>query len=941
MKKNVSITLLLILIILLTGCGALAAGEIEKEPRRPLDLSQWPTPAPEQPTPTPTPFPQTTLAPTPIPAADASTTGAAADLDFSGSPAELIEQITLATGGLPPVGLVSITANETTIYQQSQDSSQALDTLKQGDLAAALGKSEDGAWVYVITPAQVQGWLPADAVRFTFGSLASAPVLTPDQLAGHTNQDDNSVLLSLLGDRDPAELARLNALQEFKPVGVGLITTENLTLRQGPGDTYGIVDTLQAGEVTGILGKNSGGDWLYLVTLGLDLGWSPVNGLRAVGDLSKAPVLPANPVAAVAARVTGSTSATGSIQPLNIAELEAVGAAQVNNAALNLRQRPGSEYKLLDTLAQGDEVKILGLNRDGEWALVQTTAGRLGWGSMDYLAVAGSLTNAPRLRSLEPLENQPDNEIAPVILLNAANATVADSSPADNTAQATPATQPAAESQTGPTLAPVASGRVIEKVELRLGPGATFSPVQSLEVDAPLMIRGRNTTGDWLVVESINSKIGWSPVGALAIEDGSAAAANPVNTAWAQSNALEVKGGPAIYFETVGALGINDLVAVLGLNEGRNWALVETRAGGQGWLPLRFLNITAPLNAIPQITAPPATDGSPGEAAPLPAGPPTGQLVFQTSSGGDIMLINADGSGLRKITNGIDPVLSPDGQTIAFTRWQGETGSLWTIGADGSNERQVLGFIKQAKGPDWSPDGSQIILNFQYGGRLADKRDCNLNTGGRPPRNATNFTIGRNSKGQIVVCWTLPPDAHWSLRLVSLTDGSFKDLYGGVYAFRPAFDPAQPWRVVSDSGDGLLGIDINRNDFRQPLSNIVGDGSPVFSPDGRFIAVVTDVQGGHDIFRLNADGSGRVRLTQTPLWVPVQPDSNSQQWHNVAPAWSPDGSQIAFLTDRTGRWEIWLMNADGSNQHPMFPEDINNRLDITYNFVDERVLSWR
>jgi Tol biopolymer transport system component len=81
-------------------------------------------------------------------------------------------------------------------------------------------------------------------------------------------------------------------------------------------------------------------------------------------------------------------------------------------------------------------------------------------------------------------------------------------------------------------------------------------------------------------------------------------------------------------------------------------------------------------------------------------------------------------------------------------------------------------------------------------------------------------------------------------------------------------------------------------------------------------------------------------LTETPLWVPVVP-GDFKQWNNVAPAWSPDSSQIAFLTDRTGRWEIWLMNADGSNQHPMFSDAINDQLPLTYNFVDERVLSWR
>ena len=65
-----------------------------------------------------------------------------------------------------------------------------------------------------------------------------------------------------------------------------------------------------------------------------------------------------------------------------------------------------------------------------------------------------------------------------------------------------------------------------------------------------------------------------------------------------------------------------------------------------------------------------------------------------------------------------------------------------------------------------------------------------------------------------------------------------------------------------------------------------------------------------------------------------------RSWNNVAPTWSPDGSQIAFLTDRTGRWEIWVMQADGSDQHPLFPQVVQAQLNLQYNGVDERMISW-
>ncbi|MFB0547193.1 MAG: TolB family protein [Anaerolineae bacterium] len=62
---------------------------------------------------------------------------------------------------------------------------------------------------------------------------------------------------------------------------------------------------------------------------------------------------------------------------------------------------------------------------------------------------------------------------------------------------------------------------------------------------------------------------------------------------------------------------------------------------------------------------------------------------------------------------------------------------------------------------------------------------------------------------------------------------------------------------------------------------------------------------------MDADGSNRVRLTQEEPFAEQPPN-------NVSPAWSPDGRHIAFFTDRNGKWELYVMDADSSNQRPMF-----------------------
>jgi Tol biopolymer transport system component len=65
-----------------------------------------------------------------------------------------------------------------------------------------------------------------------------------------------------------------------------------------------------------------------------------------------------------------------------------------------------------------------------------------------------------------------------------------------------------------------------------------------------------------------------------------------------------------------------------------------------------------------------------------------------------------------------------------------------------------------------------------------------------------------------------------------------------------------------------------------------------------------------------------------------------QARNNPAPAWSSDGLQIAFPIDRTDRWEVWVMAADGSDTHPLLAEAVQAQLNLEYHGVDEQVIPW-
>jgi Tol biopolymer transport system component len=95
------------------------------------------------------------------------------------------------------------------------------------------------------------------------------------------------------------------------------------------------------------------------------------------------------------------------------------------------------------------------------------------------------------------------------------------------------------------------------------------------------------------------------------------------------------------------------------------------------------------------------------------------------------------------------------------------------------------------------------------------------------------------------------------------------------------------------------------------FQNRTRDGNPDWSPDGSRIAFSSDRTGKNEIYLMKADGSDQTRLTYNP-----DKTNPNQSWE---PKWSPDGTKIAFTFGYTPvpsdtRSSIDIMNADGTNQ---------------------------
>jgi Tol biopolymer transport system component len=282
---------------------------------------------------------------------------------------------------------------------------------------------------------------------------------------------------------------------------------------------------------------------------------------------------------------------------------------------------------------------------------------------------------------------------------------------------------------------------------------------------------------------------------------------------------------------------------------------------------------------------------------------PTGRIAFLDFMTSQIYAVNADGSGLARLTNEATgfvarwPNWSPDGSRLLFVRINTSDGMgrVWIMNADGSQPHQLASDAPGYRDyqPRFTPDGSHIVFSR-----------CKPGNG-------------------VCAIWIMRADGTNKQPITPYKEGP-RD----AVDFDPSVSPDGSRVAYTAFGqNGITAqvriVRVNGADNEPVSPPSLEAGHPDWAPDGDRIAFTSNAPTiNSNVYTMEANGADITRLTRTP-------------WPNnsFGSSYSQDGSQIAFSSDR--RYsnlccvDLFIMNADGSHQH-LVPTGLKGVVDVAW-----------
>ena len=347
--------------------------------------------------------------------------------------------------------------------------------------------------------------------------------------------------------------------------------------------------------------------------------------------------------------------------------------------------------------------------------------------------------------------------------------------------------------------------------------------------------------------------------------------------------------------------------------------LLVWRWAGSGTQESR-VTVEAPLRTMP-LTSLPGQERAPALS------PDGNQVAFfwEGETGNEdiyVKLVDA-GTPLRLTTSPVsdrNPAWSPEGRQIAFIRFSQHESGIFIIPALGGPERRIAAVNWESRwdlygaGLSWSPDGKFLVVSDRTAPQdpaslfvLSVDRSAKRKLTSPPAESIGDLAPAISPDGQTVAFLRVKSGGVSDIYLVAFAGGEPRRLtFDQAWLERVAWAPDGRELVFSSGGalsSGTLWRVSTSGGQPEPLP-IGGDNatSPTISSRANRLAYVHRSMDAN-IWRLD------IRKSARPVTSPTKLIASTR--YEGGPNFSPDGSRIAFHSDRSGNFEIWVCDAAG------------------------------
>ena len=267
-----------------------------------------------------------------------------------------------------------------------------------------------------------------------------------------------------------------------------------------------------------------------------------------------------------------------------------------------------------------------------------------------------------------------------------------------------------------------------------------------------------------------------------------------------------------------------------------------------------------------------------------------------------------------RVINGGLPSVSPAGDAIAFVSNRSGTYDVYVTTPDGSELMRITNTPENESAPFWTQDRRLVFSTWAantstvYAASSRNPTPLAIGTAaGRQPIISPDGKKLIYSSGQFPSMDLVEAalDGSNVRKLSKLPSASFNAVYSPdqtMIAFARA-DSTRQLQVWLMNADG--------SGERQLTRFATEEGSPqwpAWSPDGTKLAI----QSGRYNRQMPSENTAHIWVVDVKSGATTRLNSHNAPYLDETPSWFPDGKRIAFQSDRSGRMEVWVMNADGT-----------------------------